>query len=346
MTSNQDLHNILLDDANAVGLDTDQESNSTSLDKITFNYETIHDDAVFLETVERSIVEKGAAIIENYPMPTMIEFSHLAADVIKPLMTYSGGTNSREDLGGGALSVGTEPPHVDVASHNEMSYYFSYPERVMFGCLKCPHERGPTVIADNHQVTIDMLQTAVGQKLWQHGVTYIRNFHNAACDEDQISLRSWQEAFGVQTAAELIQLCNDMGWTHEFNSHGSVRISYTLPAYEFDPVLQQNLFFTSLGNHGIAFDHWAPFNTLPYDERPYHITYGNGDPIPMADLDCFTRVFSMHEIPVHWKAGKVAILDNRRYTHARPVFTLHEGEKRVLGVQMGMKTTRLGQKES
>ena len=54
--------------------------------------------------------------------------------------------------------------------------------------------------------------------------------------------------------------------------------------------------------------------------------------------------FANHSLPIFWKSGWIAILDNERLTHARPSFTLQEGETRKLGAMMGIPKNRIGAK--
>lgn len=51
-----------------------------------------------------------------------------------------------------------------------------------------------------------------------------------------------------------------------------------------------------------------------------------------------------HCLPIFWKPWWIAILDNERKTHARPPFTLQEGEIRKLAAMMGIQKNRIGAK--
>lgn len=295
-----------------------------------------------IKEIKDSFRKYGYVIIKNIDTREFSEFSYLSSLFFDKGMDYFGGTNSRENLGNGVLSVGTEPPSVPVDAHNEMSYWNTYPEIIMFACKSCPPNTGATVIADNHAVSRDILKTAVGKKFQKFGVNYIRNFtdHNS-CGKNP-GLKSWQQTFGYEDKDSLISYLNRAGIHHEFSADGGLRVSYQLPAYEYDPIVQTNLLFVSTGNHGRAFDLWAPFNQLENKARPYHLQYGDGSELSRQDLEDIDAIFSLYSMPINWLPSMAAIIDNRRFTHARPVFTPNPSIPRELGVQIGNQVSRIG----
>ena len=293
--------------------------------------------------VTETLRNHGAVLMKNTGMVEMAEMKDWADLIGSTAMEYTAGTNSRSKLGGGVLTVGTEPPFVDVAAHNEMSYSKEYCGRIMFGCLAIPSRGGATVIADNRAVTESMLATPTGQRILREGITYIRNFYDADRPGSLPSLRSWQEAFGVDNRGELRAMCRTRSWDLEERSDGSVRVSWTHPGYEYDPLSGSDLLFTSIGNHGVAFDGWQPYQSLPNDERPYHLTFGGGGEFSREDLDEFNRIFNEHGQPIPWEPEMVAVLDNLWWTHARPPYELPAGEQRRIGVKILDPVNRRGQ---
>nr|VFK06929.1 MAG: Taurine catabolism dioxygenase TauD, TfdA family [Candidatus Kentron sp. LPFa]VFK23090.1 MAG: Taurine catabolism dioxygenase TauD, TfdA family [Candidatus Kentron sp. LPFa] len=67
-------------------------------------------------------------------------------------------------------------------------------------------------------------------------------------------------------------------------------------------------------------------------------------PVTEKEIEFFVRVFDNHCLPIFWKPGWIALLDNERWAHARPPFVLQAGETRKLGVMMGNPKDRVGQK--
>ena len=91
---------------------------------------------------------------------------------------------------------------------------------------------------------------------------------------------------------------------------------------------------------GRAFDNWWPFNRLPNDQRPYHVTYADGSEFSDQDLLTLDQVFARYSIPIHWQPGDIAILENIAWTHARPAFELGAGEKRSISVLVSCPVER------
>nr|VFK54372.1 MAG: Taurine catabolism dioxygenase TauD, TfdA family [Candidatus Kentron sp. TUN]VFK56634.1 MAG: Taurine catabolism dioxygenase TauD, TfdA family [Candidatus Kentron sp. TUN] len=124
--------------------------------------------------------------------------------------------------------------------------------------------------------------------------------------------------------------------------NGRVRISYRREAYEYNEALGENLFFVNLSLLGVYFDDWHPFNTLPHEDRPFNVVHGDGAPFTEQETEYLVHVFDNHCLPIFWKPGWIAMLDNERWAHARPPFTLKSGESRKLGAMMGNPKDRIG----
>lgn len=296
----------------------------------------------------RSILaDFGLAIINRAPLTDFGRLRQWCLD-IGTLMDYEGGTNVRQKQEENVLSVGTEPPWANVSTHNEMSYAATYPELFVIGCKSAPKGIAPTVVGDNQLMTKLLRALPLGRKLEALGVRYIRNFHCADSSNTTSSLfSSWQHVFNTQdrdTVAVRAQsrLSGQYPCDLTWQKSGSLRLAYTAPAYEYDPALKQNLCFVSIGNHGYWFRQWPPFNTMPNIERPFHLQFGDGSEFSESELNQMARIGNSSSFPVHWAPGKIALLNNRRTTHARPQYCLPKYEKRELGVVLLNPVKRFG----
>lgn len=263
------------------------------------------------------------------------------------MQDYKGGTNKREKLKNFVFNVGSEPPHANVAAHNEMSYsYFDqYPGYFILGCVTTPLKVGDSLIGDNLAITREILMTSTGKKLHDVGVKYIRNFHDAKTPSyDASSFQSWQDAFGSGSKEQVVNILDDLGISQlEWHSDGRLSFSYVKPAFEWSNKLSQNLCFVSTGNHGYWFRNWPPFCNKPNHLRPFHMTFGDGEELSENDLDLFARITVQNSIRHKWQSGDILALDNLRFTHARLPFQLGIGETRTMGVLMKDLQTRNGQ---
>lgn len=289
-------------------------------------------DAELLAAIEDKLASRRAVLLRNTGMTKLAEMADWAAFIGAPQMEYRYGTGFRTPQGGGVLSVGNEPPSSPVEPHNEMAYWMFYPKKILFGCEKIPARGGETVIADNCRVTADMLATEFGQKILRQGIRYLRNFSDRERPDCIPSMKHWQDDFGFETRGELERYCGEMHWDLLQRDDGSVRVSYAEAGYEYDPVSGTDLLFTSMTRLGRCFDDWPPFDRLPGDQRPYHLTYGDGSEFSSDDLATMDAVFARYSIPIPWRPGDIAILENIAWTHARPRYELAAGEERLIGV--------------
>ncbi len=288
------------------------------------------DEAV--EQVRHKLRRERAVLLRNTGMTDLAEMAAWAKWLGLVQMDYEGGTGHRTSLGAGVLSVGTEPQNANIDPHCEMSFWTCFPRYILFGCVEIPSLGGETVIADNRRVSREIRATPTGQKILEKGICYIRNFADDEHPGCIPSTKSWQEAFGFSDWDRLQTYCREKDWDLFRREDGSVRIAYPEIGYEHDVASGEDLLFTSMARLGRAFDDWPPFDRLPNELRPYHLTYADGSEFSAEDLDTLDRIFARHSIPIRWRPGDIAVLDNIAWPHARPPYRLGPGEQRRIGV--------------
>lgn len=282
--------------------------------------------------VHRKLDVERAALLRNTGMTEPGEMATWAELLELQQMDYTGGTGHRKPMGAGVLSVGIEPHYTNIEPHCEMSFWTYYPRYILFGCVEIPATGGETVIADNRRVTDEVWTTQTGQRIFENGIRYIRNFSDDNYPDCIPSTKSWQENFGFSNRDELVDFCREKDWQLLQREDGSVQISYPEVGFEYDSRTETNLLFTSMARLGRAFDNWPPYNNLPNDQRPYHVTYADGDEFSSEDLVTLDRIYARYSIPIPWQPGDIAVLDNIAWPHARPPYELRQGEQRRIGV--------------
>ena len=284
-----------------------------------------------------------AVYLRNTGMTALSEMSDWAEYVGIQQMDYEGGTGSRFDMGNGVLSVGTEPAHTNIDPHSEMAYWHYYPEHIMFGCEIAPEAGGETVIASNERVTAALKNTSTGKKIFNTGIRYIRNFSDRDNANSIPSTTTWQAEFKTSKWEDVAQQCEKHGWQLERRPGGSAKITWLEQGFEFDRKTGKNLLFTSMARLGRAFDEWPPFNGLENEDRPYHISYADGSQFTVDDLSTMDNAFSRYTIPLLWRPGDIAVLENIAWTHSRPPYRLKPGEQRKIGILVSNHMPRLRQ---
>jgi alpha-ketoglutarate-dependent taurine dioxygenase len=293
------------------------------------------------EAIRERFSQKGVVLLVNTGLENLNNLKHWGSILIEDFMKYEGGNGPREQIGNDVYGVSGEPPLIYVLHHHEMSYLPRFPRCIVFGCTAILSKGGETIIADNVAVTHVLLKTELGQKLKEKGVCYIRNLSDAN-KPTQLVHKNWQETFYVDSKEQMETFAQREGWDLKWMKEGRLQISYRADAYEYNEALGENVLLTSVCHHGVYFEDWSPFNTLPFDERPFHMTYGDGEAFTDQEVEYFVRIFDDYSLPIFWKPGWIAMIDNEKWTHARPPFTLKKGETREIGLLLGNMKNRLG----
>jgi len=297
------------------------------------------------DAIANKLQAERAVYLRNTGMKALSEMSAWAAFVGIEQMPYEGGTGARFDMGGGVLSVGTEPAHTNIDPHSEMAYWHYYPKHIMFGCEIAPTIGGETVIASNERVTEALENTNTGRKIFDTGIRYLRNYSDRDNPDSIPSTKSWQEEFNCGEWDDLEHQCTERGWLLERNHGGSAKISWLEQGFEFDERTGRHLLFTSMARLGRAFDEWPPFSDLDNEDRPYHVTYADGSQFTEKDLSNMDNAFARYTIPITWQPGDIAVLENIAWTHSRPPYQLKPGEERSIGILVSNHTPRLRQQD-
>jgi len=108
--------------------------------------------------------------------------------------------------------------------------------------------------------------------------------------------------------------------------------------------VDKNLLYASVADDSMWFDSWPGVRKLPtmgsfdmcseYD-RPLKITYGDGTEFTREELQEFVDVYDQAGVELAWNVGDVVVIDNRRWAHGRPAYSLEGDEGRKLGVVLG-----------
>ena len=282
--------------------------------------------------IDARLQQHRAVYLRNTGMSALGEMAQWASFVGIQQMDYEGGTGSRYEMGSGVLSVGTEPAHTNIDPHSEMAYWHYFPQYIMFGCEMAPARGGETVIADNQRVTEALADTSTARKIFDTGIRYVRNFADRDNPDSIPSTTTWQENFHCTDWEELERECAERGWQLQRKPGGSAKISWLEQGYEFDERSGRHLLFSSMARLGRAFDDWPPYNQLDHEDRPYDMTYADGSPFSAQDLDNLDNAFARYSIPLQWRPGDIAVLENIAWTHARPPYRLEPGEQRRIGI--------------
>jgi amino acid adenylation domain-containing protein len=214
------------------------------------------------------------------------------------------------------------PASESIELHNENAYHAQWPARLLFWCRHAAAEGGETPIADSRRV-LSSLSPRTRALFEARGVRYVRNYGRLGL--------SWQETFQTTDPGQVERYCRAHGIEWQWQSGGGLRTWQSLPAIRRHPVTGEAVWFnqahlfhvSSLGAER------AEQLLQAYGEHdlPRHALFGDGQAIDSAYLDEVRAAYAEHAVPLPWRDGDVAILDNMLYAHGRLPF---KGERRVL----------------
>lgn len=274
-------------------------------------------------------------------LQTMRGFAKL---VIENEMRYEGGANPRDDLEANIYEVGA-PLQAWLHYHHEMAYVGSSTKLLGFLCNKAVRDKGFTFVSDNIQATDAILETELGQKLQALGLCYHRNLtdRDAFAGSEQIGVYNhWQKSMLTEDPDEADAVARARGLETEWGPDRMLKTRYYVSAFEYFPMLDRNVLYSSVADDGMWFDAWPKVMHLPYDERPLKLTYGDGSEITRKEKQLFVDIYDRFGIPIEWNVGDIAIVCNYRFAHGRPGIYLDKTEERELGVLIGEAYERVG----
>ena len=203
---------------------------------------------------------------------------------------------------------------------------------------KAVQGKGQTFVSDNIRATEALLDTAFGQRLKRFGLCYHRHLtdREAFAGREEIGVYNhWQKSMLTDDPAEAEATARERGLITEWGPDGLLKTRYYISAFEYFPLLDRNLLFSSIADDSVWFDAWPKVMHLPHDQRPLKLTLGNDEEITTEDVRTFMEIYDRFGTPIEWSVGDIAVVCNYRFAHGRPAIHLEPGEERELGVVIG-----------
>jgi len=290
--------------------------------------------------------EVGLVHVRNTGFAELADMRTLARHCLPEEMHYEGGSNPRQALDANVFEVGA-PLSAHLHYHHEMAYVSKSTRALAFLCKEALPDRGATYFSDGLASTDHILSTELGRKLRDLGVCYHRSLTDREAFANRLEVgvyNHWQLSMGTDDPEEAEAYARERGLLTEWGPERMLKTRYYCDAFEYDPITDRNLFYCSIADHGMWFDGWPLVMHLPHDERPLHMTFGDDSEFTRDELQQMVTLYDRFGIKVDWRQGDVAVFDNFRFAHGRPGIALGPGEARQLGVMLGPKYDRVGQR--
>jgi alpha-ketoglutarate-dependent taurine dioxygenase len=294
--------------------------------------------------VRQNLTERGALLFRGFAVDDAAGFERVARAVDPYLKNDYLGTSPRNALTSHVFSASELPPYYPIPQHCEMSFTRSPPSRLFFCCfVPSSGPGGETPLCDFRKVYED-LEPAVRARFLTKGVRIIRNYvgPEGGGRFDLWKLKRWDEMFQTTDRAVVEAACAANGFEFTWLPGGRLRLINTQPAVKLHPVTGEPTWF----NHSQVFHLSAAAGeyrriaarlgkprfallagfaaamvrlkqrSSPL-EQAMHCTFGDGTPIPDADMEHVRDAIWKNMVFIPWRKGDVMAIDNFAVAHGR-----------------------------
>ncbi len=288
--------------------------------------------ALRADVIDWLLVRHGALLLRGFPVTGTDAFARLISHYRPHAAGYVGGATPRDAIKGTVYEATQVPPQVTILLHQEMAYLMEYPVKLAFFCNSPSDTGGETTVGDFRRF-MEGLPDRFRRELHEKGVTYHRNFRvpGVAYRSDgypRIYHADLVQGFGTQNRRDIEQACERLGMTFEWEPDGGLSTHLSRPAFAEHPLTAERVYFnhvlTQIVSPDFLGETYEPYLDI-YDRagrtRPYHVTYGDGTEIDMADHQLVADGLAAATIVPGWHAGDVLLIDNIYTGHGRTPFT-------------------------
>lgn len=295
----------------------------------------------------------GAVLFRGFKVPDAPAFERVARAVDPGLVTRYPGISPREHISEHVLSSTELPSYFPLPQHSELSYTHAPPRKIFFFCVTPPASGGETPLCDLRKVLSD-LPPALRSRFERDSIRYVR-VHGSPADK-QVTLwggKRWNDVFETTERSEVEKNAREQQLELTWLPGDRLKLESILPAVRRHPLHDTPAWH----NHLVVFHPDAGLEEAAHiaryrpdlrsvaakhaiallsnlrrwfvNEERYELntTYGDGAPIPRADLHAVVETIWRNLASFPWRAGDVLAIDNFSVSHGRLPF---RGKRKVL----------------
>lgn len=267
--------------------------------------------------------QHGAVLFRGFPLVTDCDFDQFVAAFDLPNFPYEDSLSNavRVNRTQRVFTANEAPPDAKILLHHEMAQTPIYPSRLFFFCEKPAETGGATPLCRSDLLLERLRETRPEfvRKCSESGLKY-SNVMPESSDASSGMGRSWGSTFRALNRESAETRMQQLGYSWEWLADGSLRATTpVLPAVMTLPDGRETFF-----NQLIAAAHgWKDVRNDPSRS----ITFGDGSPIDVSDVQCAVDAADDLTFDLDWQAGDVVLVDNLVAMHGRRTFT---GTRKVL----------------
>ncbi|MBD2166659.1 TauD/TfdA family dioxygenase [Calothrix membranacea FACHB-236] len=276
--------------------------------------------------IEKKLLLNGAILFRGFNITTPSEFERFGLAICSELFNENG-EHPRTSVSGKVYTPVFYPRDRKLLWHNENSFNYRWPKKILFGCRQAATQGGETPIVDSRQV-FQRINPKIRERFIEKQVMYVRNYGNG------LGL-NWETVFQTNNRSEVEAICQQNFVDFVWKPDGSLRTLSVRPAVAKHPQTGEISWFNQA-------QHWHPacldtqtqeslLSSFSEANFPRNCYYGDGTIIEDSIMAEICEVYQELEVTFSWKQGDILLLDNLLTAHARNPFI---GERQLL-VAMG-----------
>jgi alpha-ketoglutarate-dependent taurine dioxygenase len=258
------------------------------------------------ETVKDLIKSRGVVMFSGFGT-SLADFEAYIRQFGENFMSYQGGGYIRRQVSPDATLLSTRYDYgrekqetFGLPLHGEMYYTNSRPVLLWFYCQKPAASDGETTVCDGAQI-YEKLSDESKRLLASKKLKYIRKYLDG----------EGQKIYQTEDMDEAIRFCAQNGISARVGEDKSLNTEYIYPA----------VIKSRWGGHMVYINNVLPVIWQEQMGRKTSIVrFEDGSQIPQSLIDEVVKAQEELVIPLPWKAGDFAAVDNTRALHGRRAF--------------------------
>jgi len=287
------------------------------------------------EDIRAAVRVYGGVLLRGFPLRDAVAFQGaIEALGHQPESLNPMDTSPRHHVAEKVFTSTDTPDAYPILAHNENCFLHVRPRMISFFCLAAPPRFGETPVFDSAAAARDLPDT-LREQLARKKVAYVRRLPRRRPFWAPNVIRTWQEAFGTEDRQEIEAACARQDITCAWDTRQDVLrtriVVEPLPVHpdtaepclhlqgfhraslhaDLDEVRpRQPAFANSLMKLGLA-------TLCGLDLLPVSLTWGDGAPIPDADMLTLRQAVWGRSVLFRWQPGDLLVLDNFLTAHGR-----------------------------
>jgi alpha-ketoglutarate-dependent taurine dioxygenase len=259
------------------------------------------------DDVVELIKSRGVVLFSGFKTP-LADFEKFIRQFGDQFMSYQGGGYIRRKISPDDTLLSTRYDYgrekqetFGLPLHGEMYYTDLRPVMLWFFCERPADQDGETTVCDGAQI-YSALSPKWKELLQEKKLKYTRRYLDG----------EWQKIYQTDDIDEALQFCAGNGITAEVDEGRTLRTEYVYPA----------VIKSRWGNHSVYINNVLPVVWQEKMGRKTSIVRLEDDSqVPQELIDEVVAAQEKYIIPLPWKAGDFAAIDNTRALHGRRAFT-------------------------